>query len=163
MFQVIKLYDLTSLCSENDVEKGQNPFTIPVAMLLYRVARNMKHSSDRHQVGTIRILLKNCVKLLPAEKYPEIVTSSLYMLSDLYVPANTNPENPGFDENEQDDNESIFDDDLTESDNKEGATKILVLDNNRLEKFKNYYKPPPPITGGVEERCLQVFYFLTTY
>lgn len=125
-------------------------------MLLYRVARNMKHSTDRHQPGTIRMLLKNCLKLIPPEKYPEIVTSSLYMLSDLYVPANTNPENPGLEENEQDDNESIFDDDLTENDNKEEATKILVLDNNRLETFKNYYKPPPPIAGGVEERCLQV-------
>lgn len=154
---MIKLYDLTSLCSETDVETGQNPFTIPVAMLLYRVARNMKHSSDRHQPGTIRMLLKNCLKLLPPEKYPEIVTSSLYMLSDLYVPANTNPENPGLDENEQDDNESVFDDDLAESnDSKDEATKILVLDNNSLEKFTNYYKPPPPIVGGIEDRCLQV-------
>lgn len=148
---------MTSLCSEDDVEKGQNPFTIPVAMLLYRVARNMKHSSDRRQPGTIRMLLKNCLKLIPPEKYPEIVTSSLYMLSDLYVPASTNPENPELAENEQDeDSESIFDDDISEKDSKEEATKILVLDNNRLEKFHHYHKPPPPIMGGVEERCLQV-------
>lgn len=126
-------------------------------MLLYRVARNMKHSSDRRQPGTIRMLLKNCLKLLSPVKYPEIVTSSLYMLSDLYVPANTNPENPELEGNEQDeDSESFFDDDIPEKDNIEEATKILVLDNNRLEKFKHYYKPPPPIIGGVEERCLQV-------
>lgn len=126
-------------------------------MLLYRVARNMKHISDRRQPGTIRMLLKNCLKLLPPEKYPEIVTSSLYMLSDLYVPANTNPENPELAENEPDeDTESIFDDDISDKNNKEDATKILVLDNNRLEKFKHYYKPPPPIIGGIVERCLQV-------
>lgn len=154
--EVVKLYDLTSLCSETDVDNGQNPFTIPVAMLLYRVARNMKHSTDRIQPGTIRMLLKNCLKLLPEEKYPEIVTSSLYMLSDLYVPANTNPESPGLDQQEPDeDTESLYDDDLSEIDGKDQATKILVLNNGSMEKFKNYYKPPPPIVGGVEERCLQ--------
>ncbi|XP_072386281.1 erythroid differentiation-related factor 1 [Diabrotica undecimpunctata] len=155
--EVIKLYDLTSLCSEKDVEKGQNPFTIPVAMLLYRVARNMKHSSERPQPGTIRTLLKNCIKLLPQEKYPEIVTSSLYMLSDLYVPANTNPESHGLDENDtDDDNETLYEDDLSDDENSQEETmKVLVLENNRFEKFKNYYKPPAPIVGGVEERCQQ--------
>ncbi|CAG9818393.1 unnamed protein product [Phaedon cochleariae] len=155
--EVVKLYDLTSLCSETDVENGTNPFTVPVAMLLYRVARNMKHSTDRQQPGTIRMLLKNCIKLLPHEKYPEIVTSSMYMISDLYVPARTNPENPGLEDNlQEDDGDSIFDDDLSDEEyNKEDATKILVLDNNRLEKFKNYYKPPAPIVGGLEERCSQ--------
>ncbi|KAJ8952908.1 hypothetical protein NQ318_006525 [Aromia moschata] len=153
--EVIKLYDLTSLCSEKDFENGHNPFTIPVAMLLYRVARNMKHSADRRQPGTIRMLLKNCLKLLPEEKYPEIVTSSLYMLSDLYVPANTNPECPELDEVDQDDNESFYDDDMSENGEKDEALKVLVLNNSSLEKFKNYYKPPPPIIGSVEERCLQ--------
>lgn len=154
---MIKLYDLSSLCSETDVEKGHNPFTIPVAMLLYRVARNMKHSSERRQPGTIRMLLKNCLKLLPPEKYPEIVTSSLYMLSDLYIPANTNPENPQLAENEADEDvDSIFEDDISDKDKKHEATKILVLDNNRLQTFTNFCKPPPSIVGGVEERCLQV-------
>lgn len=126
-------------------------------MLLYRVARNMKNASDGRQPGTIRMLLKNCLKLLPPEKYPEIVTSSHYMLSDLYVPANTNPENPELPDNEQDeDPDALFDDDIPEKDDKDEATKILVLDNNRLEKFKPYQKLPPPIAGGVEERCLQV-------
>ncbi|XP_063979735.1 erythroid differentiation-related factor 1 [Diachasmimorpha longicaudata] len=100
---VVKLYDLTSLCTDNasdepDVtEKGQNPFTVPVAMLLYRVARNMKYSMDRptrgHK-GTIRMLLTNCIQLLNREKYPQIVTSAHYMLSDLYVPADTDPAKP---------------------------------------------------------------------
>ncbi|KAJ8981561.1 hypothetical protein NQ317_009821 [Molorchus minor] len=117
--EVIKLYDLTSLCSENDVENGQNPFTVPVAMLLYRVARNMKHSPDHKQPGTIKMLLKNCLTLLPEEKYPEIVTSSLYMLSDLYIPADTNPECPQLDEIEQDEeNEPYYDDDLSDGDKK---------------------------------------------
>lgn len=91
----MKLYDLTSLCSESTDVKGQNPFTVPVAMLLYRVARNMKYSPDcRKQKGTIRMLLKNCVELLAKENHPQIVTSAHYMLSDLYVPADTDPAKP---------------------------------------------------------------------
>lgn len=48
---VVKLYDLTSLCNHEGQDKDQNPFTVPVAMLLYRVARNMKNSSGRKQPG----------------------------------------------------------------------------------------------------------------
>lgn len=104
----MKLYDLTSLCSEESEEKGQNPFTVPVAMLLYRVARNMKYSPDyhRHQ-GTIRMLLKNCVELLAKEKYPQIVTSAHFMLSDLYIPSDTDPANPGLsDQSDEEDAQS---------------------------------------------------------
>lgn len=155
--EVVKLYDLTSLCSEKDVERDQNPFIVPVAMLLYRVARNMKHSPDRQQPGTIRMLLKNCIKLLPEEKYPEIVTSSHYMLSDLYVPANTNPECPGLERMETDYYEAEYDDDeFSDENTKDSATKTLILNSeHNCEKFVNHYKMPPPISGTVEERCLQ--------
>lgn len=163
--EVVKLYDLTSLCSESDVEKDKNPFTIPVAMLLYRVARNMKHSSDRQQQGTIRMLLKNCVKLLNEEKYPEIVTSSHYMLSDLYVPAQTNPESPKLETMETDEDFNIYydddDDDNAEEDCKESATKTLILDSKHSDnKFVNNYKPPPPIVGTVEERTSQAIHHI---
>ncbi|KAH1012911.1 erythroid differentiation-related factor 1 [Dendroctonus ponderosae] len=153
--EVVKLYDLTSLCSEEDVQKGQNPFTIPVAMLLYRVARNMKHSPDRRpQPGTIRMLLKNTVKLLSAEKYPEIVTSSHYMLSDLYIPAEVNPENPNLERFEKDDDEgSVYDDD-EDLPNDDNSVSVLDLDKRESnEKFRNFYKPPTPLTGSLEERC----------
>ncbi|XP_053681456.1 erythroid differentiation-related factor 1 [Anopheles nili] len=90
---------------------GQNPFTIPVAMLLYTVARNMKHSVESgnlsaSKAGAIRTLLNNCIKLLPKEKYPQIVTSSHYILSDLHIPADTDPASPKFNatvEDEDDD------------------------------------------------------------
>lgn len=108
---VVKLYDLTSLC-EGDVrfESGLNPFTVPVAMLLYRVARNMKHSDKIHD-GTIRMLLKKCVELLNKERYPQIVTSSHYMLADLYVPAQTNPNEPVFNDIGSEDNGEKYEDD----------------------------------------------------
>ena len=42
---VVKLYDLTSLCNEYPNRPWQNPFISPVAMLLYRVARNLSMSA----------------------------------------------------------------------------------------------------------------------
>lgn len=33
---IVKLYDLTTLCEEAAEEKCQNPFTLPVAVLLYK-------------------------------------------------------------------------------------------------------------------------------
>lgn len=152
--EVVKLYDLTSLCSEKDVENEQNPFTIPVGLLLYKVGYNMKNNKKIiGQRGTIRMLLKNCVKLLSEEKYPELVASSHFMLSDLYVPEDTNPENPGLETMEVDEScdEYLYDDD--DDDDKTPVTKILVLDGKVQKDFVNQNKFPPPIHGTVEERC----------
>lgn len=94
---VVKLYDLTTLCKEESVDKS--PFTVPVAMLLYTVAKNIKGSTKNMTpkiAGCIKSLLENSVKLLPKEKYPQIVTSSHYMLSDLFVPSNIDPKSPHF-------------------------------------------------------------------
>ncbi|KAB0799445.1 hypothetical protein PPYR_07325 [Photinus pyralis] len=154
---VVKLYDLTSLCSKYMAEKDESPFTVPVAMLLYRVARNMKQSGERQQAGTIRMLLKNCIKLLAETKYPEIITSSNYMLSDLYIPANTNPEAPNFEQFEGQSPENVFDDDdIPAEEDDVDYTKTLSLETDSTsETFPNFYKQPPPIGGSTGERCLQ--------
>lgn len=85
---------------QNDTSKNnKNPFTIPVAMLLYTVARNMKNSHEKmtpKKAGSIRTLLDNCIKLLPKDKHPQIVTSSHYILSDLYIPDTLVPSSPNF-------------------------------------------------------------------
>ncbi|XP_071447094.1 erythroid differentiation-related factor 1 [Hetaerina americana] len=92
---IVKLYDLTSLCTDVLDDKGQNPFTVPVGMLLYRVARNMKNPKpNKRQQATIQTLLQNCLALLEKEKYPRIVASAHYMLSDLYVPMKMDPTSP---------------------------------------------------------------------
>lgn len=135
----MKLYDLTSLCSDVSEEKGQNPFTVPVAMLLYRVARNMKYSPDyhRHQ-GTIRMLLRNCVQLLVKEKYPQIVTSAHFMLSDLYIPSDTDPASPSnlSDQSDEEDTQSeCSTNHETEKEDEEeeacAAIKSLTLANSK--------------------------------
>ena len=102
--------------------------------------------------GQFECSLKTCIKLLPDEKYPEIVTSSHYMLSDLYIPVETNPDNSKLDQEESDKNDFFFDD---EEDDDEDPMKFLVLDTNAKHKFDNQYKPPPLLIGSIEERCLQ--------
>lgn len=175
---IVKLYDLTSLCTDVMDEKGQNPFTVPVAMLLYRVARNMKHSADgRRQQGTIRMLLKNCLALLVKEKYPQIVTSAHYMLSDLYVPADTDPASPRLDGqlNDEEDCGSVSQSGVEDvSDGKNGAdenlfqgsinssssvpVKVLCVSSPEtasqdVSSDESKTSSPPPVCGGVEERC----------
>ncbi|XP_048864932.1 erythroid differentiation-related factor 1 isoform X2 [Brienomyrus brachyistius] len=82
---IVKLYDLTTLCEEAAEEKCQNPFTLPVAVLLYKVASNMmKKNQNRKHYGTIRTLLLNCIKLLDQERHPQIIASANYMLSELF-------------------------------------------------------------------------------
>lgn len=154
---VVKLYDLSSLCSDIPEDKGQNPFTVPVAMLLYRVARNMKYSSDSGYQGTIRMLLKNCIDLLDIEKYPQIVTSAHYMLSDLYVPADTDPAAPVLMEKEEEKEEQNTSSEAEgeEDDVGEGEISIqsLTLAHIREEEGGCKFRPPP-ISGTVAERCL---------
>uniref|UniRef100_A0A1A7WBI4 Chromosome 10 open reading frame 137 n=2 Tax=Iconisemion striatum TaxID=60296 RepID=A0A1A7WBI4_9TELE len=83
---IVKLYDLTTLCEEAEEEKHQNPFTLPVAVLLYKVASNLmlKVRQNRKHYGKIRTLLLNCIKLLDQEKHPQIIASAYYMLSELF-------------------------------------------------------------------------------
>ncbi|XP_034944634.1 erythroid differentiation-related factor 1 [Chelonus insularis] len=163
---VVKLYDLTSLCGDVSDDKGQNPFTVPVAMLLYRVARNMKYSSDnRGHQGTIRMLLKNCIHLLAREKYPQIVTSAHFMLSDLYIPADTDPVSPVLvDQNEDDQNEDTQSEcstnqenessEYSENDVEASATvKSLTLTYIKDESEQEVKYKPPVITGSILERC----------
>lgn len=137
-------------------DKSQNPFTVPVAMLLYRVARNMKYSSDyKKNRGTIRMLLKNCIKLLSDEKYPEIVTSAHILLADLYVPADTDPINPNLtDLNDEDDTQSDvgsnWDSDKSDTNLEEdmnAAIKCLTLSESKfLIYFFLLYKKKSLIT-----------------
>lgn len=73
------------MCSESLVEgcdESLNPFTVPVAMLLYRVARTLKYSSSEikpFRPIPIQILLNNCLKLLNEIKYSQVIIDKLYL------------------------------------------------------------------------------------
>lgn len=83
---VVKLYDLTALCSDLHQSEDQNPFTVPLGMLLYRVARNMWTDQTPGKAALIKTLLENCLYLLDETKHSQVYTSATYLLSDIYVP-----------------------------------------------------------------------------
>jgi len=67
----IKLYDLTTLCSNLVDDTTTNPFTVPVGILLYRVARNMR-MQGRQKSNIVRSLLEKCLLLLDAVKHAQV-------------------------------------------------------------------------------------------
>ncbi|XP_004525344.1 erythroid differentiation-related factor 1 [Ceratitis capitata] len=186
---VVKLYDLTTLCQKDTEanrcdEKQESPFTVPVAMLLYTVARNMKNTATQITpkiAGNIKALLDNCIKLLPKEKYPQIVTSSHYILSDLHLPAGIDPKAPKFDTSDFDsDTQSVYEEDEDEdlgsdddfnlndvhnelSESAEHSGKVAIkqicdtLKELNLEAHmkngKRAPRAPSPLHVGVEDRC----------
>lgn len=138
-------------------------------MLLYKVAKNMKNMTENvsaKQAGSIKALLDNCITLLPKEKYPQIVTSSHYILSDLLLPADTDPSSPIFYPNDLDNQTTGYHDEVslnesdstssdhTESNNSDEIALKTVIESNRLEKNWKYNSSPPPITADVKERCM---------
>ena len=84
---VIKLYDLTTL-SEREASmssatgsgdasaaadaREQNPFTVPVGILCYRVARNLRQTSGRKRAPVIRKLLESSLLLLDKDDYAQV-------------------------------------------------------------------------------------------
>ncbi|KAK8734703.1 hypothetical protein OTU49_005943 [Cherax quadricarinatus] len=175
---IVKLYDLTSLCREGRVsvdgteeetqtEDSGNPFTIPVAMLFYRVAKNMRASEDAHtKIASIRALLKNCLTLLDKNEYPKIVSSAHYMLSDLYVPQDIDPDSPVLDDCSDEDSEWSSTVDSDDEDccskqdtqsvtpaNPSSTIKVSSLCKPHTNKTQSHYYKAPPLLGTLEERC----------
>ena len=93
---VVKLYDLTSLCNNQVSKQGQNndiqnPFVISVATLMYKMAVSLmkqQKASSTEQNSTIKQLLHKCVQLLEKQDKlaPVMLDAALCMLSTLYLP-----------------------------------------------------------------------------
>lgn len=148
---VVKLYDLTCLCGDV-LDDGQTPFTVPVAMLMYRVARNMKHQDGRRQAPTVCTLLRNCVALLPEDKYPEIATSAHYMLSDVYLPGDVDPRQPDL----EDAGESSANGEAQPESDEYLAVRSTSLAAIREPQDEPQDTPPPappPLSADVTNRC----------
>jgi hypothetical protein len=148
-------------------------------MLLYTVAKNMKNNIKKigpKQAGAIKTLLENCIKLLPKEKYPQIVASSHYILADLYIPAGIDPSEPKFDVKCDDvDESSMFDenpansrpDSAASSDDEMEADRSMVLATKSIQdttketqSVANWNISPPPLTGDVVERSQKGLYHI---
>uniref|UniRef100_A0A6J0TF79 Erythroid differentiation-related factor 1 isoform X1 n=1 Tax=Pogona vitticeps TaxID=103695 RepID=A0A6J0TF79_9SAUR len=179
---IVKLYDLTTLCEETE-DKYQNPFTMPVAILLYKVACNMmlKKNQNRKHYGTIRTLLLNCVKLLDKGKHPQIIASANYMLSELFqldepkkeesggFPLNGNSDESYSEEEEEempdsDENGSYSTSSDPPDDNKAVAVIKSVGELSVPEKYKSTHQVRPscafPVCHDTEERCRLVLSYV---
>ncbi|XP_060097422.1 erythroid differentiation-related factor 1 [Heteronotia binoei] len=179
---IVKLYDLTTLCEETE-DKYQNPFTMPVAVLLYKVACNMmlKKNQNRKHYGTIRTLLLNCVKLLDKGRHPQIIASANYMLSELFqldepkkdeageFPLNGNSDESYSEEEEEempdsDENGSYSTSSDPSDDNKAVAVIKSVGELSVPEKYKSTHQIRPscafPVCHDTEERCRLVLIYV---
>ncbi|XP_038265268.1 erythroid differentiation-related factor 1 isoform X1 [Dermochelys coriacea] len=177
---IVKLYDLTTLCEETE-DKYQNPFTMPVAILLYKVACNMmmKKKQNKKHYGTIRTLLLNCVKLLDKARHPQIIASANYMLSELFqldepkkegaeFPLNGNSDESYSEEEEEmpdsDENGSYSTSSDPPDDNKAVAVIKSVGELSVPEKYKSIHQIRPscafPVCHDTEERCRLVLSYV---
>ncbi|XP_053524480.1 erythroid differentiation-related factor 1 isoform X3 [Artibeus jamaicensis] len=178
---IVKLYDLTTLCEETE-DKYQNPFTMPVAILLYKVACNMmmKKNQNKKHYGTIRTLLLNCLKLLDKSRHPQIIASANYMLSELFQldepkkeESSECPLNENSDESYSEEEEEMPDSDengsySTSSDPPEDSKAVAVIKSvgelSVPEKYKSIHQIRPscafPVCHDTEERCRLVLSYV---
>jgi len=82
--EMVKLYDLTDYC-KGEIIEGDNPFTVPVGLLCYRVGRNLKVSGQRRSADS-RAMLENCLRLLDESKHSQMCADAHFHLSDMWVP-----------------------------------------------------------------------------
>ncbi|XP_072485128.1 erythroid differentiation-related factor 1 isoform X2 [Notamacropus eugenii] len=178
---IVKLYDLTTLCEETE-DKYQNPFTVPVAILLYKVACNMmmKKNQNKKHYGTIRTLLLNCLKLLDKGRHPQIIASANYMLSELFQldepkkeDNSDSPLNENSDESYSEEEEEMPDSDENGSygstsdppDDKKAVAVIKSVGELSVpEKYKSIHQIRPscafPVCHDTEERCRLVLSYV---
>uniref|UniRef100_A0A671P9A2 Erythroid differentiation regulatory factor 1 n=1 Tax=Sinocyclocheilus anshuiensis TaxID=1608454 RepID=A0A671P9A2_9TELE len=180
---IVKLYDLTTLCEEAAEEKCQNPFTLPVAVLLYKVASNMilKKSQNRKNYGTIRTLLLNCIKLLDEERHPQIIASAHYMLAELFQLDDVSEDEDGEslrgggsedsysdeeEEEEEEEDESCSYSTSSEPQDDSKAVAIIksVRELSVPEKYKSTHQIRPnyafPVSQDKEEKCRLVLSYV---
>ncbi|XP_056903015.1 erythroid differentiation-related factor 1 [Takifugu flavidus] len=181
---IVKLYDLTTLCEEAEEDKCQNPFTLPVAVLLYKVACNLmlKARQSRKHYGTIRTLLLNCTRLLDQERHPQIIASAHYMLSELFQldePSQEDVEESlragGSEDSYSDDDREEEDDDLSDGSDENGshskqddrkAVAVIrsVGELSVPEKYKSTHQIRPscslPVSQDKEEKCRHVLSYV---
>ncbi|XP_057306035.1 erythroid differentiation-related factor 1-like [Hydractinia symbiolongicarpus] len=124
---IIKLYDLTSICSNSSVEQ-HNPFSITVALLLYQIARNIISSNEitEQNITRVRALLQNCDLLLEKGGRPDISFLANYLLAELYGDIYKNINTSSCDETDDDTSRSNTDDELNENENSFKAVTVSV-------------------------------------
>ncbi|CAF4137074.1 unnamed protein product [Rotaria magnacalcarata] len=163
---IVKLYDLTSLC---DTTRDDNPYTLPVATLFYKMVRNMVSKSDHEtrskESGTIRTLLKHYLDMLNPEKFPEYHCTAAYMMSDLYIDDNVSEQSRTSDGSDIQDPESLNDDLPFEQDIDSDAYTWVDIKALSQPQQQRYRKHPDverlaPIHGNLDKRAIEALKYL---
>ncbi|XP_053407087.1 erythroid differentiation-related factor 1-like isoform X2 [Mercenaria mercenaria] len=152
---VVKLYDLTTVCSDMENTSEQNPFIVPLGMLLYRVARNMWTNDKLVKASLIRTLLENCLCLLDEKKHSQVCTSASYLLSDIYVPDKSLEDDwslPGESPEESTDEESGQE---TEENKMSNSVDVKALSKTGSMSRSNELVRLKPFNETVDERCVE--------
>lgn len=161
---IVKLYDLTCLC---DTNRDENPYTLPVATLFYKMAQNMLTKSDHDtrskESGTIRTLLKHCLDMLNPEKFPEYHCAAAYMMSDLYIDDNVSEQSwtsDGSDVQDADQLDDFRDDEQLESDYVSIDIKTLGQKQTTRNRKSHDVERLRPIHGNLEKRATEALKYL---
>ncbi|CAF1342793.1 unnamed protein product [Adineta steineri] len=164
---IVKLYDLTSLCETN---RDDNPYTLPVATLFYKMALNMVSKSDHEtrskESGTIRTLLKHCLDMLNPEKFPEYHCAAAYMMSDLYIDDNVSEQSWTSDESDIEDPDPLEDDLPYEQDNDSHLYTCVDIKTLGQQQQQNRFRKTPdverlrPIHGNLDRRATEALKYL---
>ncbi|VDN03422.1 unnamed protein product [Thelazia callipaeda] len=86
---MLRLWDLTPLCGDLLEDSTANPFTLSVAILIYKVARNLMrrsaHKRPKRIANAAFRLLNVCLGIIDQQKHPQIVACVYYLLANLYL------------------------------------------------------------------------------
>ncbi|KAK2706432.1 erythroid differentiation-related factor 1-like [Artemia franciscana] len=155
---IVKLYDLTSICTEVVEDPSLNPVTVPLGILLYKVAVNIYRSSpyDGHQ-GAIRTLLTSSLPLLNEKTHLDYIITALYILNDLYVPSDLNPASPNLCRDEDENSsEDVIEEDIDEEDDDDDDEFSVSIESLCFPASVPYKeKRFKGITEPLELRCIQ--------
>ena len=152
---VVKLYDLTSIGTG---EGHKDPFKVSVAMLLYRIARNMYNSHELDDKNAVKLvhMLESCICLISDEDEPTLSFDAGCLLSQLY----TNSLLKNKENHDDSDSDLSFEDD--ESENEKTASPISSSPISTISvktmcvssKVKKPTLPPEPLPPlSIEMKC----------
>ncbi|ESO04116.1 hypothetical protein HELRODRAFT_173204 [Helobdella robusta] len=110
--------------SNSNTSVAINPFTIPVGILLYRVAFNIisfqKCLSTSKKASVIKKLLRDCIAVLSSVNHYRVIVAAHYYLSDVYVCDHIDEE-PVYEEGSDTDIEESSDNTVTNSEKYESS------------------------------------------
>ncbi|KAK3095461.1 hypothetical protein FSP39_014975 [Pinctada imbricata] len=167
---VVKLYDLTSLAKDSDVEDTANPFAVPLGMLLYTVARNMYQNPNKRKKATIKMLLETCLILLDQEKHAQVCTSARFLLADIFVPDGVLNDEESDIEDEEDDKEEEEEDENSHDDKgswqeakEENISTVKVQALCRKSNYHHYHEVSLlRLTQDLRDRCTEATHHTAT-